>query len=140
MYLQNEDKELKDKIMEMEQQLKSENRSLKEKNKLANKHTKKFEQAAKKLAGEKSTLEQVVQEKSKRIVELETKISRLGNQNETNMEEEQAPTKPAVILGDSNFRDVQAHLMMWLNRDIKHEWAPPCKQQRNTQCNHPCRE
>ena len=108
----------------MNAKLKSENRSLKEKNKEANKHAKKMEQSAQKLAGEKTTLEQVAQEKSEQIVELETKITRLENQNKTSMEEEQAPAKPTAILGDSNCRDVQAHLMMWLNRDIRHEWAP----------------
>ena len=111
-------------LQEMNAKLKSENRSLKEKNKEANKHAKKMELSAQKLAGEKTTLEQVAQEKSERIVELETKITQLENQNETSMEEEQAPAKPTVILGDSNCRDVQAHLMMWLNRDIRHEWAP----------------
>ena len=111
-------------LQEMNAKLKSENRSLKEKNKEANKHAKKMEQSAQKLAGEKRTLEQVAQEKSERIVELETKITRLENQNETSMEEEQAPAKPTAILGDSNCRDVQAHLMMWLNHDIRHEWAP----------------
>ena len=111
-------------LKEMNAKLKSENRSLKEKNKEANKHAKKMEQSAQKLAGEKTTLEQVAQEKNERIVELETNITRLENQNETSMEEEQAPAKPTAILGDSNCRDVQAHLMMWLNRDIRHEWAP----------------
>ena len=114
-------------LKEMNGKRKSENRSLnliKEKNKETHKHAKKMEQSAQKLAAEKTTLEQVAQEKSERIVELETKISRLENHNETSMEEEQAPTKRTVILGDSNCRDVQAHLMMWLNRDIRHEWAP----------------
>ena len=93
-------------LQEMNAKLKSENRSLKEKNKEANKHAKKMEQSAQKLAGEKTTLEQVAQEKSERIVELETKITRLENQSETSMEGEQAPAKPTAILGDSNCRDI----------------------------------
>ena len=68
-------------------------------------------------------MEQVARENENLIAELKEKIRALEDQDESN-QEQPPPITPTIIVGDSNTKDIQAHLMRWINRDVRSAWAP----------------
>ena len=145
--LQLEIDNLKTKIQELEDQnedLTSENLQLKNKNEETKKDARKKERKGQKALEDKATLEQVANEKSRRISVLEThnndlkemteqqalKIQELETQLQHQSTTQQE--KPSVtLLGDSNCRDIHPHLMRWLNQDVENVWAPTLEEARN---------
>ena len=82
-----------------------------------------MDQTLKKNADEKREMEKVAREKEDLIAELEEKIRTLEDQDESD-QEQPPPITPTIIVGVSNTKDIQAHLMRWINRDVRSAWAP----------------
>ena len=100
-----------------------ENRNLKMRISEATKQKKKLEQTAQAAVNEKEILEQVANEKTQEISRLQNKLERMENRQE---DQSQPPEEkpPVILIGDSNCRDIQGHLMIWLNQPIKNQRAP----------------
>ena len=121
---QEEINELKQKIQTLERdnkKLAQENRNLKAKTAEAEKKSKKMEDEAKAAKEQKTILEQVAQDKTEEIARLKSELERL---EDLSTDHQPPPTKPPItLLGDSNCRDIQPHLMTWTNQDVTKVWA-----------------
>ena len=137
--LQNEIDNLKQKIQELEEEnekLSQTNTELNRKLKEATKKAKESDKAAQKAKNEKRILEQVAEEKSQEIATLKGNIESLQEQMDqtsptSQQEPEPQPQQSIILLGDSNCRDIQPHLMTWTNQAVEMVWAPKIQDAKN---------
>ena len=90
-----------------------------------------MERIAQEAKAQKQKLEQVAQEKSSELATLQSKLEAMEASQETTENEPEQPKPPIIIFGDSNCRDIQAHLMIWTNQPVTKQWAPTIREARD---------
>ena len=124
---------LQQKIKTLEKEntkLNQENRNLKTKISEANKNNKKLDQAAQTAKNQKQTLEQVAQEKTNELTKLQSRLNELEAKLQDDSESPETHKPPIILLGDSNCRDIQGHLMTWTNQLVNKIWTATIQEAR----------